>query len=77
MQAEVLRAKVAALRAAYDEVAACAIDTLTHAELLPEMDELEALALPTAHPTPPHAGPAASPNHPTGTGRQVVAGGAR
>ncbi|WP_036437670.1 DUF222 domain-containing protein, partial [Mycobacterium sp. URHB0044] len=49
MQAEVLRAKIAALRAAYDEIAACPIDTLTHAELLPEMDELEALAcqLPT------------------------------
>ena len=44
MQAEVLRAKVAAFRAAYDEIAACAIDTVTHAELLPEMDELEALA---------------------------------
>src|SRR5215213_5972014 len=43
MQAEVLRAKVAAFRAAYDEVAACLIDTVTHGDLLPEMDELEAL----------------------------------
>ncbi|WP_036438625.1 DUF222 domain-containing protein, partial [Mycobacterium sp. URHB0044] len=49
MQAEVLKARVAALRAAYDELAACAIDTLTHGDLMREMDELEAVAcqLPT------------------------------
>jgi hypothetical protein len=49
MQAEVLRAKIAALRAAHEEVAACAVDTLTRDELLPELDELETLAcqLPT------------------------------
>ncbi|WP_036436075.1 DUF222 domain-containing protein, partial [Mycobacterium sp. URHB0044] len=44
MQAEVLRARVAAFRAAYDELAACAIDTLTHGDLMREMDELEAVA---------------------------------
>jgi uncharacterized protein DUF222 len=43
MQAEVLRAKIAALRTAYDEVAACAVDTLTRDELQREMDELETL----------------------------------
>ena len=43
MQAEVVRAALTALRAAYDEVAACGIDTLTCEELLAAADELEIL----------------------------------
>jgi hypothetical protein len=51
MQAEEFRAKAAAVRAAYDEWAACAVDTLTRDELVAEMDELETLAcqLPAQH----------------------------
>jgi hypothetical protein len=51
MQAQEVRAKVAAVRAAYEELAACAVDTLTRDELLREMDELETLAcqLPSQH----------------------------
>lgn len=43
MQAEAVRDAVAHLRAGYDELAALRIDALTLAELLPVVDELEAL----------------------------------
>ena len=43
MQIEAVRAALTALRAAYDEVAACGIDTLTCDELLAAADELEIL----------------------------------
>ena len=43
MQVEVVRAALTALRVAYDEVAACGIDTLTCDELLAAADDLEIL----------------------------------
>ncbi|MBJ7387211.1 MAG: DUF222 domain-containing protein, partial [Mycolicibacterium sp.] len=43
MQAEAVRAAIARLRGAYDTLAALPIDTLTHAELVSVLDELETL----------------------------------
>ncbi|KAA0080779.1 DUF222 domain-containing protein, partial [Mycolicibacterium sp. P9-64] len=43
MEIEAVRAALTALRAAYDELAACGIDTLTCDELLAATDELEIL----------------------------------
>ena len=57
MGAGAVQATVAALRAAYDQLAALPIDALNASELVGVLDDLRDTDLSVAYPESPHAGP--------------------